>query len=74
MNVREKKKTDKKKVNSTLQHLRSDFRGIMDEEDLNGLSFLYIHRDIFLNYDKIIDIFASKYLRKMLLINPLRED
>ena len=46
----------------------------MGEEHLNGLSFVCIHRDILLDYDKIIDIYASKYLRRMLLINPLSEN
>ena len=69
-----KKNPDRKKANSTLQHLRTDFRSMMGEERLNALSLLYIHRDIFLDYDKIIDIFASKYLRKMLLINHLSEN
>ena len=44
---------------------------MMGEERLNALSFLYIHRDIFLDYDKIIDIYAFKYPRRMLLINPI---
>ena len=29
-----------------------------------------IHCDIFLDYDKIIDIYAFTYQRRMLLINP----
>ena len=44
---------------------------MMGEERLNSLSLVYIHEDIFLDYDKIIDIYASKYPRRMLLINPL---
>ena len=34
---------------------------MMGVERLNALSLVYIHRDIFLDYDKIIDIYASKY-------------
>ena len=33
-----------------------------------------IHWDIFLDYDKIIDIYASKYQRMMLLSNPLSKN
>ena len=40
----------------------------MGEERLNALSLTYIHRDIFLDYDKTIDIYAPKYSRRMLLI------
>ena len=46
----------------------------MGEERLNALSLVCIHQDIFLDYDKIIDIYASKYPRRMLLINPLSEN
>ena len=38
------------------------------------LLLVRIQRDTFLDYDKIIDIYASKYPRKMLLINPLSEN
>ena len=33
---------------------------------VNTSLLICIHRDIFLDYDKIIDIFASKYSRRML--------
>ena len=54
-----KENPDRKKANSTLQ------------EHLNALSLVYIYQDTLLDYDKIIDTYASKYPRKMLLINPL---
>ena len=63
-----KENPDRKKANSTLQHLRTDFQSTMGEERLNALSLVYIHRDIFFDYDKIIDIYASKYPKRMLLI------
>ena len=68
-----KEKPDRKKANSALQHLRTDFRS-MTEERLNALLPICIHRDILLDYDKIIDIYASKYPRRILLINPLSEN
>ena len=46
---------------------------MMGEARLNDLSLVCIHRDILLDYDKIINIYASKYPKKMLLINPLSE-
>ena len=66
-----KENLDRRKANSTLQHLRTDFQSIMGEKRLNALSVVYIHCDISLDYDKVIDIHVSKYLRRMLLINPL---
>ena len=46
----------------------------MGEDRLSALSLVCIHGVIFLDYDKIIDIYASKYPRRMLLINPLSEN
>ena len=38
---------------------------------MNALMLLYIHKDLSLNYDQIIDDFARRNPRKMLLVNPL---
>ena len=43
-------------------------------ERVNALLLACIHWDIFLDYDKIIDIYASKYPRSMLLINTLNKN
>ena len=43
----------------------------MGEERFNALSLVYIHRDIFPDYDKIIEIYGSKYPRRILLTNSL---
>ena len=61
-------------MNSALQQLRVDFQSMIGKGHLNTLSLVCIHRDIFLDYDKIIDIYASKYPRRMLLINPPSEN
>ena len=65
-----KENPDRKKANSTLEHLRTDPRSMMGEERRNALSLVYINRDIFFDYDKMIDINTSKCPRRMLLINP----
>ena len=44
------------------------------DERVNALLLACIHRNIFLDYDKIIDINASKYPRRMLLINLLSKN
>ena len=59
----------KKEANSALPHVKTDFQGMMGEERLDC-----IHWDIFIDYDKIIDIDASRYPRRMLLIHPLSEN
>ena len=43
-------------------------------ESVNALLLAWIHWDIFLDYDKIIDIYAFKYQRRMLLISPLSKN
>ena len=40
-------------------------------ERVSALLLACIQWNIFLDYDKIIDIYASKHLRRTLLINPL---
>ena len=63
-----------KRANSVLRPVKTDFRSMMGEDCLNALLLVYILRDIFLDYDKIIDMYAFKYPRRMLLINTLSEN
>jgi len=57
--------------NSSLRFVKNVYRSTMDEYRLNALLLLFIHRDIELDYDKVVDIFARRNTRRMLLINPL---
>ena len=43
----------------------------MKEDRLNALILLFIHRDIQLDFDAIIDMYATKHPRRMLFLNPL---
>ena len=43
-------------------------------ERVNALLFVCIQPNISLDYDKIINISASKYSRRMLLIDPLARE
>ena len=61
------------RANSALLHVKIDFGSMMGEELLNALLIVHIHRDIFLEHNKIIDMYASKFPRRMLLIIPLSE-
>ena len=58
------------RTNFALRYVKTDFRSMMGEERLIALLLLHIHRDIFLEYNKITGMYASKYPRRMLLINP----
>ena len=59
--------------NSALKYVKTALRSTMGQERLNSLLLLFIHKDIPLDYEVIINSFASKHPRKMLLSNPLVE-
>ena len=56
--------------NSALRYLKNIYRNSISESHLNALILMYVHRYIKLDYDKIIDFFATKDPRRMLLILP----
>ena len=62
-------------ANSAIRYVKNDFRSTMSEDRFNALLLLYIHRDIRLDYKKIIDMYAMCYpkKKKMVLKNPLTE-
>ena len=43
----------------------------MQQNRLNGLLLLFVHKDIELDYTSIIAKYSSKHPRRMLLLNPL---
>ena len=43
----------------------------MGEDRFNALILMYVNNDIEINIEEIIDIFATKHPRRMLLLNPL---
>ena len=57
--------------NSALRYVKTDLRSTMVQERLNSLMLLYIHKDIALDYDSVIDSFAAKHPRRLLLQDPL---
>lgn len=61
---------------STLRFLKNELRSTMTNKRLNGLSLMFIHRDITkqLSIDDIIDEFAREHPRRMELANLFIED
>ena len=59
---------------SCLRYLKNYLRGTMGEERLNGLAIMHAHRDIPLDLDEIIDLFASLHPRRMRMANILCSD
>ena len=44
------------KINSTLKYVRTDYRSMVVKERFNGLARVFINRDIFLPFDRIIHV------------------
>ena len=60
-------------ANSALRSIKTDFQSTMSEDRFNALILMYVHRDIRLNYNDSIDLYARNFPRRMLLQNPLSE-
>ena len=58
---------------SSLKIVKSKLQSRMGEGRLNALMLLYVHKDIELDYNKIIDRYAKKYPRRMRFSNPLQD-
>ena len=59
---------------SRLRLLKTYTRSTMTQERLSGLAALYIHREIPLDYQKVLDIFARDYPHRLALKNLLDTD
>jgi len=58
--------------NSLLRFVKKGFRSAMREHRLNALLLLFIHKDIALDYDVIIDDYAKCNQRRITFSNPLQ--
>ena len=58
------------KENSSLLEIKTDFCNSITEDRLNVLILMYVRRNIKLDMEKIIDRYAAKYPKRMLLQNP----
>ena len=62
-----------KRAISVLCYIKTDFRSAMSEDKFNSLLLLYVHRDIKLDYKKIMGMYTMHFPRKMVLKNLLTE-
>ena len=58
---------------SRLRILDTYLRCTMSDDRLNGLALLSIHREIDIDYEKILDIFARNYRHRLQLVDILDE-
>ena len=61
------------RANSALCFIETDYRSTTPGDCVNALFFLYVHWDIKLDYNRVIQIYAKKYPCRLLLINSLLE-
>ena len=60
-----------KSANSSLKFIKNASRSTMGEDRFNALILMYEHYDLELDIESIIDKYAKRHTRKMLLLNPL---
>ena len=53
---------------SQIRRLKTYLCSTMGEDPFNGLALLHVHREVKLNADHIIDIFARKKARRLNII------
>ena len=59
------------RANSALKFVTIIYRSKISEDRLNSLIYMYVHKDVKLDYNDIIDMYARRNPRRMLFINPL---
>ena len=59
--------------NSSLKFIKTPLRSTMGADRFNALVLLFVHKDLPLDYSAVIDRFASRNHRRMLLVNPMSE-
>ena len=57
---------------STLRNLKTYLRNTMVQDRLNGLALMHAHREMELDLEKIIDLFATLHPRRMRMENILK--
>ena len=52
------------RAHSAMKCIKTDLRNAMGEQRLNALVLLYVHKDIHLNYDTVVDTYARRHARR----------
>ena len=58
---------------STLRNLKTYLRNSMVQDRLNGLALMHAHREMELDLEKVVDLFANLHPRRMRMENILNE-
>ena len=59
---------------SALSYMKTYLRFTTKEDRLNGFTLLYVHRDLIINFEHVIDEFSSKNVVVVVITPPLPRD
>ena len=59
---------------SKLRLIKTFSRSTMDQDRLSSLALMNIHRDVDIDFNKVLDIFARDYPHRLLLVDILKHD
>ena len=65
---------DNERANSTLKLVKGYLRTTMTTERLSGLALMNIHYQKPVDYDTVVQLFAERYPRRMLLVDPVFDE
>lgn len=54
------------RANSSLKYIKNLLRSTMGEDRFNALLFMYVHKDLQIDINKIVDKFSEQHPRKMI--------
>ena len=64
---------DNERTNSTLKLVKSYLRTTITTERLSALALMSIHYEKPVDYDAVVQLFAVRYPRRILLVEPVFE-
>jgi len=65
---------DNEKANSTLKLVKGYLRTTMTAERLSGMALMNIHYEKPINYDAVVQLFAERYPRRMILVDSVFDE
>ncbi|XP_062512637.1 52 kDa repressor of the inhibitor of the protein kinase-like [Corticium candelabrum] len=58
------------RANCALKLIKTDLRSTMAQDRLNALVLMFVHKDLSVNHERVIDSFAKAYPRRLLFLDP----
>ena len=58
------------RANSAIKLIKTDLRSTMAQDRLNALVLMFVHKDLSVNHERVIDSFANANPRRLLFLDP----